>query len=101
VQGGAQIQKKVPQSVGIFNLPPSLKVLESRLRGRGTETEEVVEKRLAAAKQEISQAVHYDYLLINDDIEQAVEELAEIIHAEKMKSSRNQDLIERMLENHD
>jgi guanylate kinase len=101
VQGGAQIQKKVPQSVGIFNLPPSLKVLESRLRGRGTETEEVVEKRLTAAKQEISQAVHYDYLLINDDIERAVEELAQIINAEKMRSSRNQDLIERMLENHD
>jgi guanylate kinase len=100
VQGGAQVRRLEPDSVGIFILPPSVKTLGERLRGRGTESEEVVQSRLKAAKHEIEQAVNYDYAVVNDTVEKATAEIAEIIHAEKHKTSRNPALIERVL-NHD
>ena len=93
----AQIKRKRPDCVSIFVLPPSLEVLESRLRRRGTESEEAICKRLAAAKSEIAQAVHYDYIIVNDDLEPAVDQMAGILRAEKQKSARNKDFIERML----
>ncbi len=97
VQGGAQIKTKRPDCVSIFILPPSLEVLEKRLRRRGTDAEEAIQKRLAAAKSEIAQAMHYDYVVVNDDLESAVEQVTEILRTEKLKSIRNQDFIERML----
>ena len=96
-QGGAQVKTKRPDCVSIFILPPSLEVLEKRLRRRGTDAEEAIQKRLAAAKSEIAQAMHYDYVVVNDDLESAVEQVAEILRTEKLKSIRNQDFIERML----
>ncbi len=97
IQGGAQVMRKRPDCVGIFILPPSLEVLEHRLRKRGTESEEAIQKRLAAAKDEIQKAADYDYVVINDDLADAVQAVAEIIHAEKRKTTRNQNLIERMI----
>lgn len=97
VQGGSQIKRKRPDCVSIFVLPPSLEVLDSRLRRRGTESEEAICKRLAAAKSEIAQAIHYDYIIVNDDLEPAVDQMAGILRAEKQKSARNKDFIERML----
>ena len=97
VQGGSQIKRKRPDCVSIFVLPPSLEVLESRLRRRCTESEEAICKRLAAAKSEIAQAIHYDYIIVNDDLEPAVDQMAGILRAEKQKSARNKDFIERML----
>ena len=97
VQGGAQIKTKRPDCVSIFILPPSLEVLEKRLRRRGTDAEEAIQKRLATAKSEIAQAMHYDYAIINDDLEPAVEQVAEILRTEKLKTIRNHDFIERML----
>ena len=97
VQGGSQIKRKRPDCVSIFVLPPSLEVLESRLRRRGTESEEAICKRLAAAKSEIAQAIHYDYIIVNDDLEPAVDQMAGILRAEKQKSARNKDFNERML----
>ena len=97
VQGGAQIKTKRPDCVSIFILPPSLEVLEKRLRRRGTDAEEAIQKRLDAAKSEIAQAMHYDYVVVNDDLESAVEQVTEILRTEKLKSIRNQDFIERML----
>lgn len=97
VQGGSQIKRKRPDCASIFVLPPSLEVLESRLRRRGTESEEAICKRLAAAKSEIAQAIHYDYIIVNDDLEPAVDQMAGILRAEKQKSARNKDFIERML----
>ena len=97
VQGGSQIKKKRPDCVSIFVLPPSLEVLEQRLRRRGTESEEAIGKRLAAAKAEIAQALRYDYIIVNDDLEPAVDQMAGILRAEKQKSARNKDFIERML----
>ena len=97
VQGGAQIKTKRPDCVSIFILPPSLEVLEKRLRRRGTDAEEAIQKRLATTKSEIAQAMHYDYVIINDDLEPAVEQVAEILRTEKLKTIRNHDFIERML----
>jgi len=97
VQGGAQVKKKRPDSVGIFILPPSLKELEYRLRRRGTETDEVIRGRLRAAEKEIPEAVHYDYIVINDTVESAVAQIRAILAAEKNSSHRNRELIERIL----
>ena len=97
VQGGAQIKTKRPDCVSIACHPPPREVRERRLRRRGTDAEEAIQKRLAAAKSEIAQAMHYDYVVVNDDLESAVEQVAEILRTEKLKSIRNQDFIERML----
>lgn len=100
VQGGAQVKRKRPDSVGIFILPPSLKVLEQRLRKRGTETDEVVRERLAAARREIPEAARYDYAVVDDTVERAVEQIRAILEAEKCRTRRNGLLMERIV-NHD
>lgn len=99
VQGGEQIRAKCPDSVSIFILPPSLKILGDRLRNRGTEPEEVVCKRLEAAREEILQAARYDYIVINDDLEECVQEIRKIIAAEKHKTARMSNMIKGVLEN--
>lgn len=99
VQGGAQIRAKCPDSVSIFILPPSMKILRDRLRNRGTEPEEVVCKRLEAAREEILQAARYDYIVINDDLEKCVQEIRKIIAAEKHKTARMSNMIKGVLEN--
>lgn len=99
VQGGAQVKKLMPECVSIFILPPSMKILGERLRGRGTEEEATVLERLETAKQEIPQAKEYDYIVYNDCLEDAVQDIQAILKAEKLKYSRNEDCIERVLEN--
>lgn len=99
VQGGAQVREKRPDSLGIFILPPSLGELEHRLRNRGTENEEIVQKRMNAARREILEAVRYDYVVVNDTIDNAAEQIRRIIEAEKCSTRRNAQLIERMLQN--
>lgn len=98
VQGGAQVEEKMPDAVSIFVLPPSLEELEKRLRGRGTEAEETVQKRLKAARGEIPYAEKYDYVVVNDSVSQAAEQIQKILSAEKCRSCRSRQLIERMLE---
>lgn len=88
VQGGRQIKTVAPECVSLFILPPSLEVLEQRLRGRGTETDEVIADRMAQAKGEIECVRDYDYAVINDTVEQAVKEIEAIITAEKLRVSR-------------
>ena len=85
VQGGAQVKEKCPDSVTIFILPPSMEELESRLRGRGTEDEETIRKRLQTAKTELQEADHYDYTVVNEDVPQAAERIMEIIETEREK----------------
>ncbi len=98
VQGGAQVKKLMPECVSIFILPPSMKVLEERLRGRGTEDDATVAKRLETARREIPHAKEYDYVVYNDQVENAVEKIQAILRAEKLKYSRNTDSIERVLQ---
>ena len=81
VQGARQVHEKMPEAVMIFVVPPSLKELERRLRGRGTDTERAIEARLIRAQQEFAEADFYDYLIINDDADKAARELNAIIDA--------------------
>lgn len=97
VQGGAQVKKIMPECVSIFILPPSMRELENRLRGRSTEKDEVVEARLEAARKEVHCAEDYDYVVVNDTVEQAVEEIKTIIAAEKHRFIRVSSIVERVL----
>ncbi len=99
MQGGAQVLQKRPECVSIFVLPPSIEVLEKRLRRRGTEDEETIQKRLGAAKEEIAKVYQYGYAVVNDDLDEAADEIAAILRAEKRRSPRNKEQIERMLKN--
>lgn len=85
VQGGMKVKEKYPQTVMIFVVPPDMESLEERLRGRGTEDEAVVQKRLERAREEFALIEHYDYFLVNDTVENAVSVLKSIITAERYK----------------
>lgn len=77
--GARQVKKKCPDAVMIFILPPNLEVLESRLRGRGTEVEEVVLARIEQAKKEIANSGDYEYSVVNDTVERAADEIEKIL----------------------
>lgn len=83
VQGAKQVKEKMPEAVSIFILPPSKEELENRLRGRNTETEEAIQKRMKAIEFETQESVNYDYKVVNDTIERAVEEIFEIYEKNK------------------
>lgn len=97
VQGGAQVKEIMPECVSIFILPPSMRELENRLRGRSTEQDEVVNARLEAARNEVHCAEDYDYVVVNDEVEVAAEEIRTIIAAEKHRFSRVSSIVERVL----
>ena len=88
MQGARQIKEVYPEGVFIFVLPPSLEELKSRIVGRGTETQEEIEKRFSCAFEEISQIVNYDYFIVNEDIEKSVNDVEAIILSEKNKVTR-------------
>ena len=87
VQGAMQVKRRMPESVSVFILPPSFEELEHRLRGRGTETPEKIERRLAAAKAEMARAPEYDYQIVNDDLDAAYARLREIFILETEKAN--------------
>ncbi|MDO4183106.1 MAG: guanylate kinase [Coriobacteriia bacterium] len=80
MQGAFQVREQMPQAHLVFIEPPSWEVLEQRLRGRGTETEEVIGRRLETAKLELSHKMEYDFRLVNDQLETAVQELVEYVN---------------------
>jgi guanylate kinase len=96
-QGARQIRAKQPDVVTIFILPPSMDELLKRLRGRASETEEVVKKRFQAAQIEIEHYGFFDYLVVNDDLETAFKHLEGIVLAERSRRFRRADLAERLL----
>lgn len=96
-QGARQIRAKVPDVVGVFVLPPSMVELERRLRGRASETEEAVQRRFAAAKREIEHYALFDYVVVNDEVERAFDELRAVILAERAKRTRRAALAESLL----
>lgn len=87
-QGGVQVMESVPEAVSVFLLPPSWAALEARLRGRGTETEEKIQKRLHNARQEVKYLPRYDYCIVNDDLNEAWRELRGIVRAERLSTKR-------------
>ena len=93
-QGALQVMEKMPGCVSVFILPPSYAELRCRLEGRGTETQEDIERRLANARGEIAQMNRYQYLVVNDDLEAAKESLLAIVKAEKQRSVRYQPIVE-------
>jgi guanylate kinase len=96
-QGARQIKAAVPGAVGVFILPPSLTELERRLRGRGTEDEQTTRRRLHNAKGEIEQYGIFDYVIVNDEINRAYEQLRGVVYAERCRRPRLAGLCEQML----
>ena len=87
VQGAAQIKRKIKDAVSVFILPPDKKTLEWRLRNRSLDTEEVIHRRLLTAAKEIENYQSYDYILINDRLEQSIDELKAIVLSECLRRS--------------
>jgi guanylate kinase len=99
--GAKNLKRVYPDAVMVFILPPSLGSLESRLRGRKTETEEMLQIRLENARNEIAQANGFDYLVTNGSVSDASNALSAIITAERFKTKRLSDLPSRLLEGQD
>ena len=96
-QGARQIKATYPEAVGVFILPPSLSELERRLRGRGTEDEAATARRLQAAKQEIAHYAFFDYVIVNDDLDEAYAKLRGVVLAERCRRERHALLCEGLL----
>jgi guanylate kinase len=88
VQGAAQIKSQIPDAVSVFILPPDKQTLEWRLRHRSQDAEDVIQKRLVAAAKEIENYPGYDYILINDRLEQSIDELKAIVLSERLRRSQ-------------
>lgn len=98
VQGARQLHCQIPQAVTIFILPPSRQVLEQRLRARGEDREEVIQRRLRDAANEISNYNAYDYVLVNRDLEESDAVLSGIVYAERARRTRIEDRIRPILD---
>lgn len=88
VQGALQVKSKMPEGIYIFLTPPDLTNLHERLVGRGTDSQEVIEKRVAAARDELKQMINYDYAVENDQVIHAVDRIKAIITAERLRVAR-------------
>lgn len=92
-QGYRQVKRALPEDVvGLFILPPSLKLLESRLRGRETDSEQEITKRMKAAQSEISHYPEFDYVVINDKLETAIDQAKTLLKAQRLATKRRKDI---------
>lgn len=96
IQGALKVREQYPDALLLFVMPPDAKTLEQRLRGRGSEAEEVIRKRLARAVEEAEYASEYEYMIINDDLEQSVEKVHRLIESQHNKINRNLDFVEEI-----
>ena len=101
VEGAMQIKKLFPDSVAIMLIPPNYPLLESRLRGRGTETEDVIVRRLSRARDEVAQMGKYDYVTVNyeGEAEKCAAEIASVVRAEHLRAARRTYLADEFFEN--
>ena len=97
VNGAAQIREKMPEAVSIFIMPPSFAELKRRLSGRGTESEELIQKRLTSALGEIKRAAEYDYIVVNEDIAAAADDIMSVILSSRLKTDRQTKIIDEVL----
>lgn len=97
VNGAAQIREKMPEAVSIFIMPPSFAELKRRLSGRGTESEELIQKRLTSALGEIKRAAEYDYIVVNEDITAAADDIMSVILSSRLKTDRQTKIIDEVL----
>lgn len=93
IQGARQVHEKMPEAVMIFIIPPTLEELRRRLEGRGTDSAEAIEGRLARARQEYREADFYEYIIVNDDADQAARELSAIMMAEHCRAADRQHFL--------
>ena len=100
-QGARQVKAKVPDALGVFILPPSREALEQRMRSRGQDSDEVIARRLAAAREEMSHFGEFDFLIVNDDFDEAVREMQAIFLGSRqrrhLQQQRHADLIRALL----
>ena len=100
-QGAQQVRKLFPQAIGIFILPPSMEELTRRLTGRGTDSADVIARRLAAAQAEMRHVGEFDYVIINDQLDQALDDLRAVVRASSLclgvQRARHADLFARMI----
>lgn len=87
-QGARQVRKLIPESIGVFVLPPNNTALEERLRKRGQDTQSVIDRRLRDARDDASHYAEFDYVVVNDDFDQAAEDLSAIVRAERLRCER-------------
>lgn len=92
-QGARQVRRRFPAAISLFILPPSLEELERRLRGRGTDSEQVVARRLAQARDDLGHWAEYDYLVVNDQFDSALADLGAIVRAERLRGTRRPEWI--------
>ena len=97
VNGAAQIREKMPEAVSIFIMQPSFAELKRRLSGRGTESEELIQKRLTSALGEIKRAAEYDYIVVNKDIAAAADNIMSVILSSRLKTDRQTKIIDEVL----
>ena len=98
VQGARQLKRQIPEAVTVFILPPSRQILEQRLRARGEDREDVIQRRLREAAEEIRNYQAYDYILVNRDLEPADAALSAIVSAERLRRNRMEDQIRPILD---
>lgn len=98
VNGAAQIKEKMPEAVSMFIMPPSFEELERRLSGRGTESEELIRKRMQSSLDEIKRASEYDYIIVNDDIATAVDDIISVMRSCQLRQEKQKHIIEEVLE---
>jgi guanylate kinase len=98
VQGAQQLKSKIPDAVTIFVLAPSREILEQRLRARSEDNDEVIERRLTEAAAEIRNYQRYDYVIVNEQVDEAVASLAAVVRAERLRRSRMEDRIRPILD---
>ncbi len=90
-QGAQQVRRLFPEAIGVFVLPPSMAELERRLTGRGTDSAEVIARRLAAAREEMRHVSEFDYVIINDDLQQALGDLLSVVRASRLRLQAQRD----------
>ncbi len=97
VEGAGNVRKLVPEAISIFLIPPSLQVLWDRLNGRGTESVDVIKKRFEIAKEELKRASEYDFVVVNDDIDDCVDDVCAIIISESSRYTEMKEFVDDLL----
>lgn len=99
VNGAKEICQKLPEAITVFIMPPSYQELKRRLSGRGTETQDLIDKRMKEAISEIARATEFDYIVVNDDLQVAVDDIIEVMSSSRLTIKRQKNLIDGVLSN--
>ena len=97
-QGAAQVRKLFPQLIGMFILPPSMQELRRRLQGRGKDSPETIERRIAGAREEISHVLEFEYIIVNDRFEQALEDIRSVVRAARASRARQSVRLAKLID---